>query len=1312
MQRAYVVSAAVAALLAAMAFVAAGGTELGRTTIAELLVVAVCATLVVAALVSRRRGPVSGSIPLIALAALVAFTALSVGWSVVPDLSFIEAGRSFAYLAVFAGAIAAARLAPTASPVLLRGILAACVVVCLYGLISRVWPGALAPTEQAARLGQPFGYWNAVGSVAAIGIIPALWMGAKRSSGLLERALAFPAAGVLMLAMLLTQSRGAVVALAIGAIVWFAFVPLRLRSLAVLALGVAGAAPVAAWGLSKAAFTVGGTPLPEREAVAGTFGLLVLLMIAALLVAGLAASYGMARVVPTMRVRRRVGLVVAAALLALPLALFTSVASSDRGVSGTISDRVDELTSETAAAPPEGAGRLTVSSSSRARYWREAGDVFDERPGKGTGAGTFYVSRLRYRKDELVAQHAHGYVPQTMSDLGVVGLVLSALALVTWLACALRAVALVPRLRRRREPREPIEWTGERTALLGLVIVAVVFGVQSAIDWTWFVPGVTVVALAAAGFVAGRGALRGSAAGVTAALGPEPTGEGRVERPPWARTVATVGVVATAALLASAIWQPERANRASAQALSDIEQGKLGSAADAARTARDADPLAAEPRFAEASVASAAGKEGLARRILERTVREFPGNPQTWLRLAEFELHHSEPLRALEVVRGALYLDPFSKAARRVRDQARAAALADVTKGTPEERRKREELLRRNGLLPGGPHPRRRRRCGRRGGRWSRGRRRRRSGCARRRWRWPRQLQGQDQGPRAQRRADRGIQMRRRHRALLTAAAAAAALAAPVSSASASSSQESIFQDDNLLVTGSDAQVESTMSTLRSLGVERIRVSVIWRFVAPGATSASRPSFNASDPAAYGASAWNRYDRIVDAARRYGIGLLFSVTGPSPRWATGDKSEPRGLVNPSAGEFGQFVTAVGRRYSGTYADEQPQSSPPSGGGGGGGVLPLSRERASATAAGGVLPRVTMWSVWNEPQQPGWLRPQVSGGRPASPHIYRRLLDAAWAGLRASGHGSDNILIGELAPRGTRRLTTGPMTPLRFLRELYCVNSRIRPLRGGEAAARGCPTDSAGTARFRSQHPGLFDAPGFAHHPYALEVAPSKVDRIRDQVTIASLGRLTRTLDRVQRRYGSRRRMPIWLTEYGYQTDPPDPTIVGQPWSRQAAYINEADHIASRNRRVRSVAQFLLVDDQPNREVPPSNIRYWGSTFQSGLITIGGRRKPSFFSYMRSIDVYPKRVRRGRAVRVYGQLRPAPNGSVIRASLQFRRTGSRRWRTVKRVRSRSFRNIVRPRVRVRSSGRFRFVWREGSRRNPTRSSPVRVVRRRR
>lgn len=704
MSRAYAASALLAAVLAAVAFLARGGTELGRTTAAEIVLVAVGATLVVAALVSRRRGPVHGAAPVVGLAALVVFTALSVGWSVVPDLSFVEAGRSFAYLAVFAGAVAGARLAPTASPVVLRGVLVAAVAVCAYALISRVWPASLAGNEFYARLGQPFGYWNAVGAVAAIGLVPALWLGARRPGPMPERALAFPACGVLLLALLLTQSRGALAAAVIGAVVWFALVPLRLRSLAVLGVAAVGAAPVSVWALSKDAFTVNFIPLAERQSVAAEFGLLVVLMVVALLVAGLAASYGMSRVVPTMRVRRRVGLVAVAAVLAVPLVLFTSVASSDRGLTGTISDRVGELTSETSAAPPEGAGRLTVSSSSRARYWREANDVFDERPGKGTGAGTFYVSRLRYRKDELVAQHAHGYVPQTMSDLGMAGLALSALLLIAWLVCALRATALMPRLGRHGQPRPPLEWTGERTALVGLFVVALVFGLQSAVDWTWFVPGVAVMALTAAGYLAGRGALAASATGATAPLAPEPTGTGLGRRPPWPRIVAAVGVVVTGALLAGAIWQPQRSSSANARALGELESGDLAGAASMARSARDADPLSPRPRFAQASIAAAAGRERVARKILEGAVLAFPGDPQTWLRLAEFELSEAQPRRALEIVRGALYLDPFSKAARRVRAEARTAALAEVRKRTRREvTRRRNRVLEKRGITPGGP---------------------------------------------------------------------------------------------------------------------------------------------------------------------------------------------------------------------------------------------------------------------------------------------------------------------------------------------------------------------------------------------------------------------------------------------------------------------------------------------------------------------------------------------------------------------------------------------------------------------------------
>jgi hypothetical protein len=673
MSRVYAASAASAVVLAAVAFLAKGGSELGRTTVAELLLVGVGAALVAAALLSRRRGPLYGAVPVLLFAALTGITALSVKWSVVPELSFVEAGRAFSYLAVFAGAVALARLAPRASPVLIRGVLAAAVAICAYALASRVWPGALAQNEFYARVGQPFGYWNAVGATAALGLVPALWLGARRPGSMLERALAFPAAGVLVLSLLLTQSRGALGAAVVALLVWFVFVPLRLRSLAVLVVGSLGAAPVAAWALSESAFTVNFTPLAERQAVAGEFGLLLLLMLALLTVAGLAAAYGMTRIVPSMRLRRGIGLVAVAAVLAAPLALFTSLASSDRGLSGTISDRIGELTNESAEAPPEGAGRLTAASSSRARYWREAIDVFGERPVTGTGAGAYYISRLRYRKDELVARHAHGYVPQTMSDLGLLGLGTSLLLLVAWVATALRATALTPRLRRRSEPRPPVEWSGERVALLGLVAVVVAFGVQSAVDWTWFVPGTAVVALAAAGFLAGRGTL-----GVSAPSVPSERPAWSWRRPAGLRAVAATGVLVTAGLFAWAIWQPERASRANDRALSQLERGDLSAAAADVKRARSADPLSPRPRFVASSIAVAAGRSEEARQTLERTVLTFPGDPQTWLRLAEFEFNDGKPRRTLEVVRGALYLDPFSKAARRLRERARAAALAEL----------------------------------------------------------------------------------------------------------------------------------------------------------------------------------------------------------------------------------------------------------------------------------------------------------------------------------------------------------------------------------------------------------------------------------------------------------------------------------------------------------------------------------------------------------------------------------------------------------------------------------------------------------
>jgi hypothetical protein len=669
--------------LAGISFGAAGGTELTRTTIVEILMVIVGGLIVATAVLLGPRGRVYGGGALVLFGALAALTALSVLWSVAPELAYVEAGRTLAYLATFAAAVAAARIAPAASHVVLKGVLLGALAAVAYALASRVWPGALDhdfSSRLGNRLGQPFQYWNAVGTTAALAVPPLLWLGARRTGSVLGRALAYPAMGSAILAILLTQSRGALAAAALGCAAWLALVPLRLRSLPVLLLPAAGSGAVAAWALSKDAFSRSLQPLSAREAVAGEFGLLLVLMAAGLLVAGLVVNLGLARSAPPMRLRRRVGIGAVAVACAVPLVAFTSVAFSDRGLGGTIEDRVDELTSETETAPVEGAGRLTASESTRGKYWREAGRVFDDRPAAGVGAGNFEIARLRHRTDAASTRHAHGFVVQTLADLGLVGLAVSLALLAAWLAAVVRATGLHPR-RLHGAPGPRRDWDSERIALVTLTLVAVVFGLQSIIDWTWFVPGPAAMALVAAGFVAARGPL-GVATGPLGraprplGVAPGPAGPWALKpllrRPEIARAAAAGAVLGASLLVAWAIWQPEASDRAVGRALELADERRYGAAVTETEEAADADPLSPDPLLVRAAVETAAGRESAAKRSLEQAVLRFPGDPQTWLRLASFQLGTLDrPRDALETVRGVLHLDPFSTSGRQLFLEAR-----------------------------------------------------------------------------------------------------------------------------------------------------------------------------------------------------------------------------------------------------------------------------------------------------------------------------------------------------------------------------------------------------------------------------------------------------------------------------------------------------------------------------------------------------------------------------------------------------------------------------------------------------------------
>ena len=437
--------------------------------------------------------------------------------------------------------------------------------------------------------------------------------------------------------------------------------------------------------------------------------------------------------------------------------------------------------------------------------------------------------------------------------------------------------------------------------------------------------------------------------------------------------------------------------------------------------------------------------------------------------------------------------------------------------------------------------------------------------------------------------------------------------------------------DDAQFVYADAHNVDQRMAEAKALGADRIRVSVYWRLLAPNPGQKQKPSsrYPTSDPRFYTQAGWDRYDRIVQLAAKHGLGLLFSLTGPAPLWVTGTpeggRSDVEDTWDPNASLFKDFAAAVGTRYSGTYRDEHEQPS----------LIPLL---PPTKTEGPVLPRVDHWSIWNEPNHGGWLTPQwqaPSGGTklvPASPRIYRGLLDAAWSGLQGSGHANDSILIGETAPRGLHApgLTRG-IRPLRFIRDLYCVDSKLRPLTGSAAELLGCPA-SPDPATFASAHPGLFAASGFGHHPYSLTTAPRVADTNRDDATLSGLGRLTAELDAVFGAYGQSRRLPVWITEYGYQTDPPDPTI-GVSWSRQANWLDDATYRAYRNPRVASMTQFLLVDDGPLTQYKPDDPRYWG-TFQTGLVTAQGKHKAAYDSFQHPIALSARRVR-GDVVSEYG-----------------------------------------------------------------------------
>jgi hypothetical protein len=267
------------------------------------------------------------------------------------------------------------------------------------------------------------------------------------------------------------------------------------------------------------------------------------------------------------------------------------------------------------------------------------------------------------------------------------------------------------------------------------------------------------------------------------------------------------------------------------------------------------------------------------------------------------------------------------------------------------------------------------------------------------------------------------------------------------------------------------SRVDATLTEIKAFGVSQIRQLVYWQSFAPRPRSKKKPKFNAANPDAYPAGTWSRLDGLMASAKAHGIEVMLTPTGPVPKWATSTKKD--NVTRPSARAFGQFVTALARRYG---------------------------------------DQVQMWSIWNEPNQPQFLLPQYRKKKPYSPTLYRGLYRAAYNAIRSvAANKRDKILIGETSPRGNVHV----VHPLTFLRGIACLNARYH----------------------RTKKCSRLPADGYAHHAYTTRTGPRFIPPDKNDVTIGVISRLVKALDRVGRAGGLPKRLKIYLTEFGIQSYP-------------------------------------------------------------------------------------------------------------------------------------------------------------------------------
>jgi hypothetical protein len=422
-----------------------------------------------------------------ALAALTAWTGLSVAWSASPDNGLADMQQMAVYVGFFALALLAGG-SGRLSARLVWGALGVTVLIAGGGLLSRLYPDIVAPSATLIyRLGYPLAYWNALGALAAMGAILAAGLASDNQAARASRGVATGLGVLLVTVVYLSLSRGAFIALAVGVIVLIALSPNRWVAVTSLLIISAAAAPAILIVASYPALTDSPTLGAGQQAAGHAAGpwVFALAALAGVVQAGAVVSFERSPAAPSLaRLMRPVlSIVVGLVVVAGALVYVADPHPIDRrasSVEATVRRQWNDFL-RPAVFAPSGAARLSTTATSRGDVYRVALDSFSAHPFFGAGAGSFPYLWFRGRHNVEQLRNAHSVYLETMAELGFVGLGLLLLFAGAVLVAAVRASL-------RRGPVS-------RARAAGVTAALAVWFVHSGIDWDWQVSALTGVAL-------------------------------------------------------------------------------------------------------------------------------------------------------------------------------------------------------------------------------------------------------------------------------------------------------------------------------------------------------------------------------------------------------------------------------------------------------------------------------------------------------------------------------------------------------------------------------------------------------------------------------------------------------------------------------------------------------------------------------------------------------------------------------------------------------------------------------------------------